>query len=124
MEQKAQIGVFGGSGFYSFLEDVEEIAVEKPTKKRFTQEEIKFLKENKDKLSNEELAKELGRSIDSITHKLSRLGIARESYEWTTIKDKFLKKFITKLSYRQLAEKLGTTVPSVRARCKKLDIRK
>lgn len=30
MEQRAEIGVFGGSGFYSFLEDVEEIAVDTP----------------------------------------------------------------------------------------------
>ena len=26
----AEIGVFGGSGFYSFLEDVEEVEVETP----------------------------------------------------------------------------------------------
>ena len=30
MNQIAEIGVFGGSGFYSFLDDVEEIAVETP----------------------------------------------------------------------------------------------
>lgn len=29
-ERKAEIGVFGGSGFYSFLDDVEEFAVETP----------------------------------------------------------------------------------------------
>ena len=27
---KADIGVFGGSGFYSFLENIEEIEVETP----------------------------------------------------------------------------------------------
>lgn len=30
MNNKADIGVFGGSGFYSFLDDVEEISVETP----------------------------------------------------------------------------------------------
>jgi len=30
MEYKADIGVFGGSGFYSFLDDVEEIGVDTP----------------------------------------------------------------------------------------------
>ena len=30
MDYKADIGVFGGSGFYSFLEDVEEIDIETP----------------------------------------------------------------------------------------------
>ncbi|MDP2210638.1 MAG: S-methyl-5'-thioadenosine phosphorylase [Candidatus Aquicultor sp.] len=30
IEKKADIGVFGGSGFYAFLENVEEIAVETP----------------------------------------------------------------------------------------------
>jgi len=97
---------------------------EKTTRKPFTKEEIKFLRENKDKLTNEELAKKLGRSVDSVTHKLSRAGIARENYEWTKDKDRFLKKNITKLSYRELSEKLGATVPSIRARCKKIEIRK
>ena len=63
---------------------------QKPAKKAFTQEEIKFLMENKDKFTNEELAEKLGRSVDSVTHKLSRAGIARQSYEWTDDKDKFL----------------------------------
>jgi 5'-methylthioadenosine phosphorylase len=27
---EAEIGIFGGSGFYSFLEDVEEVEVETP----------------------------------------------------------------------------------------------
>ncbi|MGH2819372.1 MAG: S-methyl-5'-thioadenosine phosphorylase, partial [Actinomycetota bacterium] len=30
MTRRAEIGVFGGSGFYSFLDDVEEVAVETP----------------------------------------------------------------------------------------------
>ncbi len=30
VEARAEIGVFGGSGFYSFLEDVEEFAIETP----------------------------------------------------------------------------------------------
>ncbi|MFQ5406489.1 MAG: S-methyl-5'-thioadenosine phosphorylase [Candidatus Micrarchaeia archaeon] len=30
MEQKAEIGIFGGSGFYSFLDNVQEIEVETP----------------------------------------------------------------------------------------------
>ena len=29
-QNKAQIGVFGGSGFYKFLDNVEEITVETP----------------------------------------------------------------------------------------------
>ena len=101
--------------------------VKKPKKsrrKRFTKEEIEFLKENKGKMTNEQLAEELGRSIDSVTHKLSRLGIARESYEWTDEKDIFLRENISTLSYRQLAERLGTTISSVRARCKKANIKK
>jgi 5'-methylthioadenosine phosphorylase len=30
MQAKAEVGVFGGSGFYSFLEDVEEVTVDTP----------------------------------------------------------------------------------------------
>ena len=29
-ERRAEIGVFGGSGFYSFLDDVDELPVETP----------------------------------------------------------------------------------------------
>ena len=94
------------------------------TRKPFTKKEIKFLKDNAGRLTNEELAKELGRSIDSVTHKLSRMGSSRQSYDWTKDKDNFLKENIKKLSYRQLAQKLGTTIPSVRARCKKINIKK
>lgn len=95
-----------------------------PKRKHFTEEEIRFLIENKDKFTNEELAAKLERSVDSVTHKLSRTGMARQSYEWTNDKDIFLKKNISKLTYRELAEKLGTTVPSIRARCKKIGIKK
>ena len=72
----------------------------------------------------EELAEKLERSLDSVTHKLSRLNIGRQSYEWTEEKDYFLSNNISSLAYRELAEKLGTTIPSVRARCKKMDIKK
>ena len=30
IEERAQIGIFGGSGFYKFLDDIEEIKVETP----------------------------------------------------------------------------------------------
>ena len=30
MEKLADIGVFGGSGFYSFLEDIKEVKIETP----------------------------------------------------------------------------------------------
>ena len=32
MTAQAEIGVFGGSGFYSFLEDVEEVVIETPVR--------------------------------------------------------------------------------------------
>ena len=88
--------------------------------KSITRKEIKFLKETRDRLSNEEIASKLGRTVDSVTHKLSRLGLSRETFEWTATKEKFLKNNFKRLSYRKLAARLGTTVPSVRARCKKL----
>jgi len=97
---------------------------EKSTRRPFGRKEVEFLRENKDRLTNEELAKSLNRTVDSVTHKLSREGLARESYEWARDKDKFLKESINKLSYKELAEKLGTTAASVRARCKKLKIKK
>jgi hypothetical protein len=99
-------------------------APKKVKRKSFTKGEVQFLMENRDKMTNEELASHLGRSLDSVTHKLSRLNLGRESYEWTDEKDDFLRVNLTKLTYRELAERLGTTIPSVRARCKKLGIKK
>lgn len=108
------------------IAEVPEAAEEekKVRRKPFTKDEILFLKENKDKMTNEELAAQLGRSLDSVTHKLSRLNLARESYSWTPEKNEFLRTNLTSLTYKELAEKLGTTIPSVRARCKKLGINK
>jgi hypothetical protein len=96
----------------------------KASKKPFTKEEIEFMKVNRGRMTNEELAEHLERSLDSVTHKLSRMNISRQSYEWTDDKDDFLKNNIAGLTYRELGERLGTTAPSVRARCKKLGIKK
>ena len=74
-------------------------------------------------MTNQEMAQELGRSVDSVTHKLSRRGISRETFEWTKAKENFLKNNLQRLSYKRLAERLGTTVPSVVARCKKLGLK-
>jgi len=93
-------------------------------RKPFTKGEIQFMAENRDKMTNEELARHMGRSLDSVTHKLSRMNLSRESYDWTEEKDDFLRVNLTKLTYRELGERLGTTIPSVRARCKKLRIKK
>jgi len=96
----------------------------KAEKKAFTKKEIKFLKKHRDEMNNEELAKELGRSVDSVTHKLSRLGISRDNFEWTKTKENFLKNKFKKLSYKKLAKILGTTIPTVRARARKLKLKK
>ncbi|MEE8360393.1 MAG: hypothetical protein V3S04_05640, partial [Candidatus Omnitrophota bacterium] len=93
-------------------------------RKPFTKGEIQFMAENRDKMTNEELAGHMGRSLDSVTHKLSRMNLSRESFDWTEEKDDFLRVNLMKLTYRDLGEKLGTTIPSVRARCKKLEIKK
>ena len=104
--------------------DEETPSSKKISKKPFTKREIGFLKKNRDKMSNEEMAEELNRTPNSITHKLSRLGFSRETFDWTKDKEGFLKNNFKKLSYSKLAKKLGTTVPSVRARCKKLGFKK
>ena len=93
-------------------------------RKPFAKGEIQFMAENRGKMTNEELAGHMGRSLDSVTHKLSRMNLSRESYDWTEEKDDFLRVNLTKLTYRELGERLGTTIPSVRARCKKLEIKK
>lgn len=102
----------------------EETRHEKITRRPFSEDEIKFIEENRDRMTNEEIADKLGRSLNSITHKLSRMGISRESFVWSKTSENFLKNNFTRFSYHQLARKLGTTTHSVRARCKKLGMKK
>lgn len=107
-----------------FTREAPENVKEKIIRKPFTEEEIKFLKENRDKMTNDQLAEKLERTVDSITHKLSRLGLSREEFHWTVAREKFLKNNFQSASYKKLAEQLGTTIPSVRARSKKLGLKK
>ncbi len=55
--------------------------------KRWSEEQITFLKENFMKMSNEELSSHLGYSVVSITTQMSRLGLCRSK----CVKEKIIK---------------------------------
>lgn len=55
--------------------------------KRWTEEQIAFLKENFMRMSNEELSSHLGYSVISITTQMSRLGLCRSK----CVKEKIIK---------------------------------
>lgn len=52
-------------------------------KGRWSKEEVKFLEENFEKLTNPEIAKSLGRSIDSVERKMYRLGYKKTNTPYT-----------------------------------------
>ena len=52
--------------------------------RRWTKEEIDFLKKNYDKLTVKQIAEILGRSVNSVQHKAIRLGL-RKTYNYYNI---------------------------------------
>ncbi|MHC1610558.1 MAG: hypothetical protein ACXQTW_02995 [Candidatus Methanospirareceae archaeon] len=47
------------------------------TQRKWTKEEVEFLIKNYDKMDNREIARILGRSVISVQHKASRLGLRK-----------------------------------------------
>lgn len=58
---------------------------------RYTREEIRFLRENVDKMTNEELALRLGRSKNAITNYICVHGLGRSGPLWTPEQVEYLK---------------------------------
>jgi len=56
----------------------------------WTEEEIRFLKENKEKMTAKEMAGELGRTYRSVTSKIHQLGITNPSSPWSEEEEKIL----------------------------------
>lgn len=101
--------------------------VSKKTYKKWTKEEIKFLKERYRESSNYSLAQQLKRSASSVLLKAKALGLTKQASSivpqitakpesvnyWTKEEVKFLKENYRKIPIAKIAEKLGRTVGSV-----------
>ena len=58
---------------------------------KWTEEEINFLKENWNKKTHKQIAKELNRSISSIANKTRKMRLVDNTSKWTKEEEDFLK---------------------------------
>lgn len=90
-------------------------------RKKWTKEEVEFLKNNRENLTVKELATELNRTESSVTHKLKSLNLRVSSF-WTKEEDDFLKENFLVLSYAEIAEKLNRSREAVAQHLKVLKL--
>ena len=72
----------------------------------YNDDENQFILDNYGKLSNEEIAKELGRSINSVRVQARRLGVTRSANDWTDEELEILKDNYSKIGPKKLQELL------------------
>jgi biotin operon repressor len=87
-------------------------------KNGWTDDQLKFLKENYRKMNNQSLSEYLGFTKEEINQKLKEENLKRV-FTWTSKKDEILLKS-QNLSNKEIAEKIGTTVASVKGRLRRL----
>jgi predicted transcriptional regulator len=87
-------------------------------KDEWTEDQLKFLRENYKKLSNQTLSEYIGFMKEKIEEQLSKENLKRR-FVWTTEKDDFLLKS-KDISNQEIAEKLNTTIASVKGRLRRL----
>lgn len=83
----------------------------------WAKEEVDFLKDNYQSMSNEELARELGIKQKSVENKLHNLGLKRKKIKkrhiWSKEEEQFLRDNYQSMSNSELASKLGVKKKSV-----------
>jgi len=75
---------------------------------RWRREEVKFLLDNFDRMSLKDLARELGRSYESVKAKSRSLGLKKMQYrKWTKEEIEFLRENADKMTIKEMAQRLG-----------------
>jgi hypothetical protein len=91
--------------------------------RRFTEEEINFIKENYSKMTGLEIAKKLGRSRGSVLSKTWILGLSKRGRRvWKDSEIEFVKENYPDKSVKQIAEILGRTNKSVHYMIQRLGV--
>ncbi|EHD5018754.1 hypothetical protein JRB95_001381 [Listeria monocytogenes] len=92
--------------------------------KRWTEEEIKYLKNNHAKMNSEEIGNKLNRSANSVRIRASILELPKRQNHWAADEINYLKNNYTKMGYKQIANKLNRSVESVRKKIVYLNLPK
>lgn len=93
--------------------------------RRFSPHEDGLLRQQWGMQSAQALASELGRSVNSVRHRASRLGLGRPaSIEWTPEEDRVLAESVGAMTYSAIGLQLGRSEKSVMARSQRLGLSK
>lgn len=85
--------------------------------KRWKKEEDNYIKNNFKKVSDEEMAKELGRSSAAVSVRRSYLGLSRRAkHDWSDEEDEFIIKNYESMTDAEIGNELGRSTSSVRSR--------
>lgn len=90
--------------------------------KRWTEEQLNFLKNNYKTMSFEELEKELGKSVSAIKQKAYDLQLTKKF--WSAEQIKFLKSNYEEMSIEELEVQLGKTANAIKLKASRLGIHK
>jgi hypothetical protein len=92
-----------------------------PRKKKWTDEQINFIKSNYQDMSSRQIASALGKSLHSVQSQVYFLGLEK-NIVWTPEKKNMLKKLYAKMSPDELAQKLGCAKSSLFKQAKMIGI--
>lgn len=91
-------------------------------KRRWTKEEIDYLKQNYNKKSIDDMCSDLGRTKYSILKKAKRLDLTKEINNWTKDELEFLISNWGKYNIKKIAKLLGRSIPSIKKKAFKLKL--
>jgi len=92
-------------------------------RRKWTDEDRQFLKDNYQKMTNREFGEHFGITGAGIGYQLKKLGLKRER-RWTEEKDDFLRNNYLKMINRELARELRKTICAIEKRLGTLNLRR
>lgn len=100
-----------------------ELGLSKQQHKKWTDEEINYIKENFTQIYAKDIAKHLGRTYVSVLAKIDDLGMKREK-TWKKDEEKYLEDNFCDMTHKEIGDVLGRTEQAVRAKCFDMDLYK
>ena len=98
-------------------------------KKKWTDQEIEYLKKNWNLIPLQQVMETLQRSEDSIMRKAGRLGLDTHKSEkdrikrkWSSEENDFIRKNYKKMSVEEISQHINRTVPAIRKRALALGV--
>ena len=95
------------------------------TAKKWSASEVCYLRTKNATLTDAEIARDLGRTLQQVWMKKCRLGLSRNLHiNWTAAEEAFLRDNYDRMKRAEIAEALGRDVPSIIGKARRLRLRK